>query len=210
LVATGSYNPNPTDDSEPARGEVWARGDNIMKGYYLQPEVTKENLTDDGWLMTGDIGEWQRDGTLKIIDRKKNLVKLSHGEYVALEKMESQYKTSAFVQNMCIHADPIESHIIAIIHPVEKELVLAAKSLGINEPFERLCQNTKVVQAVAQDMLAIARSSGFKSAEILKTFVLVADEWTPENGMLTSAQKLKRKAIIEHYASQVSSMYGRK
>jgi long-chain acyl-CoA synthetase len=75
LVACNNYNPNGT----PPRGEVWVRGRNIMSGYYKQPKITQENITSDGWLMTGDIGEWREDGSLSIIDRKKNLVKLSHG-----------------------------------------------------------------------------------------------------------------------------------
>jgi long-chain acyl-CoA synthetase len=70
------------------QGEVWVRSATVMKGYYNQPQLTAETVTEDGWLMTGDIGEWQPDGNLAIIDRKKNLVKLSNGEYIALEKCE--------------------------------------------------------------------------------------------------------------------------
>jgi long-chain acyl-CoA synthetase len=64
------------------QGEIWMRGPTVMKGYYKQPKTTAESLTEDGWLMTGDIGEWTSDGNLAVIDRKKNLVKLSNGEYV--------------------------------------------------------------------------------------------------------------------------------
>jgi long-chain acyl-CoA synthetase len=83
LVASTNYNPNPKNGARPA-GEVWVRGGNIMRGYYKQPKTTAEALTVDGWLMTGDIGEWREDGSLAIIDRKKNLVKLAHGSSIWL------------------------------------------------------------------------------------------------------------------------------
>ncbi|KAI8903746.1 hypothetical protein EDD86DRAFT_260660, partial [Gorgonomyces haynaldii] len=206
LVASGSYDPNPTDPTVPPRGEIWTRGGNIMQGYYKQPETTKEAL-NDGWLMTGDIGEWGPEGTLKIIDRKKNLVKLAHGEYVALEKLEAQYKTSPFVLNMCIHADPLKSHIVAIILPAEPEIVKLAEEKGIKEQFSTLITHPDIVHHVVRDLESIAKQSGFKGAEILKVIRMVEDEWTPENEKLTAAQKLKRKEIVQCYKSEIDAMY---
>ena len=71
-----------TSDGSLAQGEIYLRGPSITKGYFKREDLTKEALSDDGWLMTGDIGQWNADGTLSIIDRKKNLVKLSGGEYI--------------------------------------------------------------------------------------------------------------------------------
>jgi len=82
---------------------VWIRGPSIAAGYYANEKLTAETFKN-GWLLTGDIGTWNPDGTLSIVDRKKNLVKLSHGEYVALEKLESVYKDSTFVSNVCIRS----------------------------------------------------------------------------------------------------------
>ena len=73
--------------NNPPQGEVWIRGDSVMEGYYKNEEETKNTLTADGWFMTGDVGEWDRNGHLKIIDRRKNLVKTLNGEYIALEKV---------------------------------------------------------------------------------------------------------------------------
>ncbi|KAI8911450.1 hypothetical protein EDD86DRAFT_202408 [Gorgonomyces haynaldii] len=210
LVQSGSYHPNPADPSQPPRGEVWARGPIIMKGYFNQPDVTKEALTDDGWLMTGDIAELKPNGTLSIIDRKKNLVKLAHGEYVALEKLESQYKTAHFVQNMVIHADPLENHIVALIVPNENELVRVAATLGISKDVAHLAQDKQVVSHLVEELLEIAKRSNLKGAEQLKHICIVLDEWTSENGMLTAAQKIKRSDVINRYTTEIDHLYGRK
>jgi long-chain acyl-CoA synthetase len=206
LVEFNDYNPNPTNGSRP-QGEVWVRGGNVMSGYYKQPRLTKETLTEDGWLMTGDIGEWREDGSLAIIDRKKNLVKLSHGEYVALEKLEAQYKTSRLVLNMCIHADPLQSYIVGIVVPNEVEVSKVVKSVGAN-PGDY--NNPRVLDALVKDFAECAKSAGFKGAELLKAIVLVTEEWTPESGMLTAAQKLNRKYILKHYAEEVADLYRKK
>jgi long-chain acyl-CoA synthetase len=108
-------------ENSPPQGEVWIRGPSVTKGYcelspslILRPlsfcikvkrdDLTAEAFDPDGWFKTGDIGQWNPDGTLNIIDRIKNLIKLSGGEYVALEKLESIYKSSPSVGNLCVHA----------------------------------------------------------------------------------------------------------
>ena len=80
LVDVGDL--NYFSDNDPPQGEIYLRGPSITKGYYKREDLTKETISEDGWLMTGDIGQWNADGTLSIIDRKKNLVKLSGGEYI--------------------------------------------------------------------------------------------------------------------------------
>ncbi|CAG8769462.1 9705_t:CDS:1, partial [Racocetra fulgida] len=90
-------------------------------------QATKETFTEDGWLQTGDIGEWKENGTLCIIDRKKNLVKLSNGEYIALEKLESVYKSTLYVSNLCICANSLQSKPVALIYPVEAQIHNIAK-----------------------------------------------------------------------------------
>ena len=83
-------------DPEP-RGEIAIKGNNITLGYYKQEQLTKEAYGEDGYFYTGDVGCLHKDGTFSIIDRKKNLVKLAHGEYIALEKLEAVYGSSPFV-----------------------------------------------------------------------------------------------------------------
>jgi long-chain acyl-CoA synthetase len=107
---------------------------------------------------------------------------------------------------MCIHADPLESKIVAIVVPNPKALTALQKENGIDQSD---INNSKILEVIGNDFIDSANSAGFKGAEILKTFRLVEGEWTPENGMLTAAQKIKRKEIVEAYKDQIDSMYGR-
>lgn len=153
-----------------------------MKGYYKRPDLTAEVMSGD-WFMTGDIGQWQPDGSLSIVDRKKNLVKLSHGEYIALEKLESLYKTCLLVSNLCVIADPLYAFPIAIVCPVEKELVsLVPEAATLS--FEQLVKDPRVKKAAMKKILAAGRVGGLKGAELLGGIELVADEWTSVNGCL--------------------------
>eukprot|EP00842_Homolaphlyctis_polyrhiza_P004198 jgi/Hompol1/477/HPOL_005320-RA len=212
-VENSSYTPFPTSPDQNPTGEVWIRGPAVMKGYLRQPQLTKEVLTDDGWLMTGDIGEWKPDGSLTIIDRKKNLVKLSNGEYVALEKLEAQYKTSTFVHNVCVHADPLESYIVALVVPVEKEVRRFATTLpeygdkASSAELEELVQLPAVNTRVLEDLKSVAKSAGFKPAEVIMSVTILHEEWTPQNGLLTAAQKIKRADITKKFKAELNKMY---
>ncbi|RIA97659.1 hypothetical protein C1645_751631 [Glomus cerebriforme] len=195
--------PNP-------QGEIWIRGPVITKGYFKNEIITKETLTDDGWLQTGDIGEWRQNGTLAIIDRKKNLVKLSHGEYIALEKLESVYKSTLYVSNICVYADSYQSRPVALIFPVEARLRELAKEKNLeNLDFEELCANKEIKSAVLQACVAQAKRADFKPSEILSDVALVPDEWTAQNGLLTAAQKIKRKDLQDKYKKEIDRMYGK-
>lgn len=98
-------------------GEIWLRGPSLMKGYFKMEEETKKVMTSEGWFKTGDIGTMNQDGTLSITDRVKNLVKLAHGEYVALEKCEAIYRDSKEIKNICIIADNGCPVLLAVVEP---------------------------------------------------------------------------------------------
>ncbi|KAI8840614.1 hypothetical protein BJ741DRAFT_641809 [Chytriomyces cf. hyalinus JEL632] len=196
------------------QGEIWVRGPSVMKGYYKQPQLTKETITADGWLMTGDIAEMNEDGTLTIIDRKKNLVKLSNGEYIALEKLESNYKVSKFVQNICVHADSEQSYAIALIQPIDKEIRAVAEQLNLfpgtdvnSLDLSEITSRKEVRAAVLDSLKVIAKSIGLKPAEIVGQVFLTPEEWTPQNGLLTAAMKLQRKTIVDKYKGDIRAMY---
>ncbi|KAI8826603.1 uncharacterized protein EV422DRAFT_551964 [Fimicolochytrium jonesii] len=206
LAAVEDTNYHPSNRPRP-QGEIWMRGPSVMKEYYKNPKATAETMTADGWLMTGDIGEFYPDGTIAIIDRKKNLVKLSNGEYIALEKLESQYKTSPYTHNICVYAHSEEAFAVAIVNPIEKEIMTLAKELGVPGHFDEVCESPLILKALLADLRTMAKNGGFKPAEILGHIAIDAELWTPENQMLTAAQKLKRKEIVEANKARIAAMY---
>lgn len=166
------------------QGEVWIRGPSICQGYYGQEKLTKETVTEDGWLKTGDVAEWNQDGTLTIIDRIKNLVKLSNGEYIALEKLESVYKTVMGVSNVCVYGDSLCPKPVALVVPVESHLRHIAKehhAVEANDSFESLCQNEHIRKVVLDQMVVQAKKSQLKPAEWICNVYLVHEEWTSAN-----------------------------
>jgi long-chain acyl-CoA synthetase len=168
------------------QGEIWLRGPSIMEGYYKNDKETAEAMTADGWFKTGDIGEWDRNGHLKIIDRKKNLIKTLNGEYIALEKLESIYRSAAVVANICVYADDSKAKPIAIIVPAEPALKKLAASVGVQgASLEELVHNKKVQSAVLRELQTAGRNGGLTGIEIIEGVVVSDEEWTPQNVSLS-------------------------
>ncbi|KAJ5635091.1 Long-chain-fatty-acid--CoA ligase 1 [Penicillium longicatenatum] len=195
----------------PPQGEIFIRGGSVTSGYFDNEEETKAALTEDGWFMTGDIGEFDSHGHLNIIDRKKNLVKTQNGEYIALEKLESVYRSCPVVANICVYAAEDQDKPIAIIVPVEVAIKKIASENGIQgDSLETLVHNEKLQRLVLQQLQNSGRSGGLKGIEIINGVVLSDEEWTPHNGFMTAAQKLQRKKIVKHYEAQINKAYGKK
>lgn len=199
------------NDKPCPRGEILIRGHNITNGYYKLPKQTEEVYKND-WFHTGDIGIVHEDGSISIIDRKKNLVKLSNGEYVALESLESLYGNSRFVfpNGICIYGNPEKSFIVALVvmHPQYCKQWAKENNLG-NLSLSDLKNNDKLKQAVLKSLSIIAQKDNKKSFEQVGDLILIDEEWTVENGMLTNSMKLKRQDIIKKYKPQIDAMYAK-
>jgi len=201
----------------PQRGEVWLRGASVTQGYFKRDDLNNDEsiFTKDGWFRTGDVGEWNPNGTLKLIDRIKNLVKLQGGEYIALERLEAIYKSCNLVGNICVHVVPDANQPMALIFPHEANLrhyLATTPPPGFtgdakDADLHALCANKAVAGAVLKECNAIAKRESFKSIEILETIVLTPDEWTPESGLVTAAQKLQRKVITSKYKAEIEAAY---
>lgn len=196
------------------QGEILLKGAPITKEYYKNPKETSEAFTEDGWFKTGDIGEWDKNGALKIIDRRKNLVKTANGEYIALEKLESIYRSNSIVLNICVYADQNKVKPIAIVIPNEAALKNHIKDEKVYSEAELqtkelavLCHDKKVISSVHKSLEATGKAQGLKGIELIQNVVLVDDEWTPQNGFVTSAQKLQRRKILAAYKKGVEEAY---
>ncbi|KAL4871955.1 hypothetical protein BDV12DRAFT_163443 [Aspergillus spectabilis] len=192
----------------PPQGEIWIRGGSVSKEYFKNPEETEKAYAADGWFMTGDIGEFDKNGHLRIIDRKKNLVKTLNGEYIALEKLESVYRSSPVVGNICVYAAEDQDKPVAIIVPVEIALKKIASDNGIEgDTLETLVHSEKLKAIVLKQLQTAGRSSGLKGIEIISGVVLSDEEWTPQNGYMTAAQKLQRKKIVNKFQKDIDQAY---
>lgn len=129
-----NYNIGDKDEQgrQTPRGELLIRGSGIFQGYYKEEEKTKEAKDKDGWLATGDIVRLNPNGSISIIDRKKNIFKLAQGEYVAAEKLEIGYRLMAEVEEAFIYGDSLESTLVVIIFPNENALRKLAAENEIN------------------------------------------------------------------------------
>jgi len=189
------------------KGEVCVRGANVMKGYYKEPEKTAETVTKDGWLMTGDIGMWLPNGTLRIIDRRKHIFKLAQGEYLAPEKIEGVYLRSPLVAQCFVDGNSLQTYAVAVIVPDPEVLPKWAAKNGYSGNVEQLSQNSEVKKAILEDINKKGKEAGLKSFEQAKQIHVHAELFSVENGLLTPTFKSKRPALRKHFAQQIEDMY---
>uniref|UniRef100_A0A9L0K8Q0 long-chain-fatty-acid--CoA ligase n=1 Tax=Equus asinus TaxID=9793 RepID=A0A9L0K8Q0_EQUAS len=202
-----------TDKPHP-RGEILIGGQNVTMGYYKNEAKTKTDFFEDEngqrWLCTGDIGEFDPDGCLKIIDRKKDLVKLQAGEYVSLGKVEAALKNLSLIDNICAYANSYHSYVIGFVVPNQKELTELARKKGLKGTWEELCNSCEMENEVLKVLSEAAISASLEKFEIPVKIRLSPEPWTPETGLVTDAFKLKRKELKTHYQADIERMYGRK
>lgn len=177
----------------------------------MMPEATAEAFDADGWFHTGDIGQFMSDGSIKIVDRKKNLVKLKGGEYIALEKMEMIFGNSDFVDavagGITVYGDGDMDRPVALMQLKMEYAAKVAKDNGIDASNPKdLLNNSTVYDAVMKDMLAQHKNSDLSHLEKLVAVCLLNDPWTPENGCLTAANKLNRKVVIQQFEKDFNQL----
>ncbi|XP_050754656.1 long-chain-fatty-acid--CoA ligase 5 isoform X1 [Gymnogyps californianus] len=188
-------------------GEVCIKGPNVFKGYLKDPEKTAEALDKDGWLHTGDIGKWLPNGTLKIIDRKKNIFKLAQGEYIAPEKIENVYIRSAPVAQVFVHGESLRSFLIGIVVPDPETLPEFAEKLGIKGSYEDVCKNPALKKAILEDMVRLGKEAGLKSFEQVKDLYIHTEMFSVENGLLTPTLKAKRAELVKLFQKEIEALY---
>eukprot|EP00092_Neocalanus_flemingeri_P058794 GFUD01070172.1.p1 GENE.GFUD01070172.1~~GFUD01070172.1.p1 ORF type:complete len:453 (-),score=135.43 GFUD01070172.1:950-2260(-) len=212
LVNWEEGNYKVTDKPWP-RGEIYIGGANVAQGYYKNKDKTEEEFFTDEedrrWFKTGDVGQIEGDGTLRIIDRKKDLVKLQFGEYVSLGKVESVLKGCPVVANVCIFGESSKSYVVAVICPVKEILIEIAKKFGKEEMnWEDMMVDKDLTGAVLREVINHGKGARLEKFEVPGAVTLTGIEWTPETGLVTAALKLKRKPLVDHYKADNDRMYG--
>jgi len=167
-----------------------------------------EEIDGVRFFRTGDIGQIKADGSLQIIDRKKDLWKGPNGEYVALSKVEAALKLSEFVEVPMCYGRTGGSYPVALICPQKPRILALAKELNLpEEDFEKLCMMDRAIEKVAESCKGQCKAQRLAEFEIPKKFALIADVWSPENDMLTAAMKLKRPIIAAKHKAQIDKAY---
>ncbi|XP_058211235.1 long chain acyl-CoA synthetase 8-like [Rhododendron vialii] len=201
-----------TSDKPMPRGEVVVGGFSVTAGYFNNDAKTKEVYKVDErgirWFYTGDIGQFHADGCLEIIDRKKDIVKLQHGEYISLGKVEAALMTSNYVDNVMVYADPFHNYCVALVVPSRHILETWAKEAGMTYgDFPELCDKVEAVKEVQQSLLKAAKAAKLDKFEIPAKIKLMSDPWTPESGLVTGALKIKREQLKAKFKDELQQLY---
>ena len=186
-------------------GEVLLRGPHVMSGYWNLPEVNAETLLADGWLATGDIGELDDQGRLKITDRKKDLVKTSGGKYIAPGQIAAQFKViSALASNLVVQASD-RNYVTALISLDPEALEKFAAEQGLSGDYATLSQSPEVREALQADIDTL--NDQLNRWETIKKFAVLPRDLSEEDGELTASLKVKRKVIAENFSDLIEAMY---
>lgn len=189
------------------KGEVCVRGPNVMKGYFKNEAKTAETIDEDGWLHTGDIGKWLDTGALKIFDRKKNIFKLSQGEYIAPEKIENVLARAVPIQQVFVQGYSDKSVLVGIAVPDPETWSAWSSSKGFSGEMKDMVKEDKVKKAVLADLNALGKANKLKSFELPKALYLDADPFSVEKDLLTPTLKTKRPKLQAYYQTQIDDMY---
>jgi len=188
-------------------GEILVRGPQVMKGYYELPEVTAKAVDGEGWFYTGDIGEIDGDGFLRITDRIKDIIVTAGGKNVAPQPIENLLKGDDFIEQAVMLGDR-RSYCVLLVVPSFPNLEAWARKSGINAPDQKLLLESKPVQE-HMEARVMACLVDLASYEKPKKIGLIAAPFTVDDGTLTPTQKVKRRVVEDRYRSLIDSFYER-
>ena len=205
LEAVPEMNYSPFDN--PPRGEVLIRGTSVFTGYYKDEKQTKGAIDKDGYFHTGDVGEIQATGALKIIDRKKNIFKLSQGEYVAVEVLESAYKKNLNMEQVWVYGNSFENCVVAVVVPNEEKLMAWAKDAGVSGDYEAVCKTPEANKMILDELKKTGKEGKMKGFEIVKAVHLDHVQFSVDDDLLTPTFKLWRPQLLKHYKTEIDALY---
>ncbi|MBV9111015.1 MAG: AMP-binding protein, partial [Gemmatimonadetes bacterium] len=185
-------------------GEILTRGPHVMKGYWNNPDATAEVIDEDGWFHTGDIGELE-DGFLRITDRLKNIIVTAGGKNVAPAPMENLAAMSPYVAQVVMIGDRRAFPALLVV-PDYEQLEVWAKGQGMDTADrEALARQPKVQELFERETMG--RLTGFARYEMPKKVLVIPDEFTIDNGLLTPKLSIKRHLVEKKYAAEIEALY---
>ena len=187
-------------------GEIVVRGELVMQGYWNNSEATAE-VIKDGWLYTGDIGEFDLDGHLRITDRKKDIIVNSGGDNIAPQRIEGMLTAQPEISQAMVFGDK-RPHLVALIVPDEELTVMWAEKNGLEgKPYDSLIENDSFFSLISE---AVDRVNNDLSViEKVRRLTLTTEAFTIDNGMMTPTLKIRRHIINAKYRETLEALYGR-
>ena len=192
------------EGSKEEDGEVQAFGENIMIGYHNLPDKTKESITEDGALRTGDLGHLDSDGYLYITGRVKEQYKLENGKYVAPAPLEESLKLSSYIDQVMLYGFN-RPHNVALIVVAMPAVTQYAEDLGISGSTEDILNEPRIRELFKEQLKHFGKD--FKGFEHPQNFSLLSEEWGIDNGLLTPTLKLKREVVEEKFKTEIEELF---
>ncbi|CDW89813.1 long-chain-fatty-acid--ligase 5 [Stylonychia lemnae] len=191
----------------PPRGEVQMKGSHMFDGYFKAPEKTLDTM-DDGWITTGDVGIVFPNGSIKLVDRAKNIFKLNQGEYIAPEKLENVYCQCSLISQMFVYGDSLQSFLLGFV-VIDQDVVKKwAQDRNIAfDDINVLAKNQELKQAIIEQMELKAKANSLSSLEKIKKIHVQADPFTVQNDIITPTFKIKRNIAKKYFDKEITKMY---
>lgn len=191
------------------KGEICVRSPLTFQGYYKNPKETANTVLKGGWVLTGDIGMWTSTGALKVIDRKKDFFKLSQGEFISPDRIESVYSMMDYVATIFVTGCPTQSFCVAIVIPHEEPLRDLAATCGLSKkmPLPEICQNLTVRKTLLEEMQKLGRENGLSSLHQVQNVHLHIENDLLASGLVTNTLKLKRNTARQQFANVIKDLY---
>ncbi len=188
-------------------GEILVRGPHVFKEYIRDPAATREMVDADGWLHTGDIGELDREGFLRITDRKKDIIVTSGGKNVAPQNVENLLKNDKFISQAFVYGDR-RKYLTALLTLSAEAILAWAEQSGISERDPALLVKDRRVEEMMRERVD-GMNRQLATFEQVKKFVLLDTDFTQESGELTPTLKMKRKVVLQKYGNLLDALYGK-
>jgi long-chain acyl-CoA synthetase len=185
-------------------GEILTKGPNVFREYWRNPEATKQAFTEDGWLMTGDLGSLDEDGYLSITGRKKDIIITAGGKNLTPSNLENDLTQSRYISQAVMYGDR-RPYPVALITLDAEEMVPWAKEHGLPEKIEELVEHDEVRELIQSEL--DRANAKYAKVEQIKKFALLDHDLTQESGELTPTLKLKRNVVNERYQDVFESLY---
>lgn len=185
-------------------GEICVRGELVMRGYWNNPEATAKVIDGDGWLHTGDIGEFDGDGLIRITDRKKDIIVNSGGDNIAPQRVEGFLTLEPEISQAMVYGDN-RPHLVALIVPDADHLARWARDNGADPDLAALSRDPAFQKTIGAAVQRVNRN--LSNIEKVRKFCIADNTFTVENGMMTPTLKIRRHVILERYGDLIRGLY---